>query len=158
MSFIWSPILKLLDDYAAGAASHPDLWTSALVVITQTLTCDEGGPWFVYVIGLLLKPSYSVLARRQDASTGSCAGQANSHLRPTASDGGPDSIGRLSHCHDGGSERRCVIEEGEHRHTDAYTIRRGVSAYVQSDMRHRTVESTWRKVTWYAYTSASSLD
>ena len=50
MAFVWGPIYKLLDDYAIGAVSHADLWTSALVIIAQTLACDEGGLGTICVV------------------------------------------------------------------------------------------------------------
>ncbi|KZT68072.1 hypothetical protein DAEQUDRAFT_348588 [Daedalea quercina L-15889] len=45
MSFIWGPILRLLDDYSKDSGHNTDLWTSSLVVIRKSLAFDEGAFW-----------------------------------------------------------------------------------------------------------------
>ncbi|KAF9807205.1 hypothetical protein IEO21_08320 [Rhodonia placenta] len=45
LSFLRHPFLRILDEYAADVSQGPVLWTSLVIVLTKTLTFDEGGFW-----------------------------------------------------------------------------------------------------------------
>ncbi|OSX58041.1 hypothetical protein POSPLADRAFT_1154787 [Postia placenta MAD-698-R-SB12] len=45
LSFLRHPFLRILDQYAADVSQGPNLWTSLVIVLTKTLTFDEGGFW-----------------------------------------------------------------------------------------------------------------